>query len=471
MLLTITTTGNEGAPASDLGYLLAKNPSRVQSFDLSFGKAHVFYPEAQSQRCTAALLLDVDPVGLVRKQGGGFALEQYVNDRPYVASSFLSVAMGQVLRSALAGRSKERPALAESALPLEFFLSCVPCRGGDATLKRLFEPLGFEVEARRLPLDEAFPDWGESNYFEVRLKTTARLSEALTQLYVLLPVLDGDKHYYIGEDEVEKLLRAGGEWLSRHPEKEFIVQRYLQRRRELARLALERLLEGESDAPATDNREESAEEKINLHDLRLDTVHATLKMLLAASPSRRVLDLGCGEGRLLGRLLKDPFFAQITGMDVSVRALEIAARRLRLETLSETQRARIGLLHGSLIYRDARLEGYDAAAVVEVIEHLDAGRLAAFERVLWEFARPRFVVLTTPNREYNGQWPSLPPGKLRHKDHRFEWTRAEFATWAQSVTERFGYSVELLPLGAEIEGIGAPSQMAIFRRESEAGII
>ncbi len=440
--------------------MLAKNPSRVQTFDLSFGKAHVFYPEARDELCTAALLLDIDPVGLVRKRNDNFALQQYVNDRPYVASSFLSVAMGHVLRTALAGRSRERPELANTPLPLEFVLSCVPCKGGEESLQRLFAPLGFEIVARRLPLDEKFPDWGESHYYEVQLKITARLSEALTQLYVLLPVLDGDKHYWIGDDEVEKLLRAGGDWLSRHPEKEWIVNRYLQRRRPLTRAALEQLLE-ESDEPSKDSAETPIEEKTNLHDLRLESVHEVLK----EQGARRVLDLGCGEGRLLKRLLSDAFFTNITGMDVSIRALEIAARRLHMETLSETQRAKIQLLHGSLIYRDARLEGYDAAAVVEVIEHLDEARLAAFERVLWEFARPQIIVLTTPNREYNSQWPTLPAGQFRHKDHRFEWTREEFQTWSQSVAQRFSYKVELRPVGPEVEGIGAPSQMAVFVKE------
>ncbi len=457
MLLTISTTHS---PATDLGYLLAKNPARLQTFDLSFGKAHVFYPEAHEAKCTAALLLDIDPVGLVRKRDDSFALQQYVNDRPYVASSFLSVAMGQVLRTALSGRSRERPELAETPLPLEFFLSCVPCKGGAETLTRLFAPLGFEIAARRLPLDEKFPDWGESHYYEVRLKTTAKLGEALTQLYVLLPVLDGDKHYWIGEDEVEKLLRAGGEWLKTHPEKEWIVGRYLQRRRELTRVALDRLLEAGDEPAPEDEPETQGEEKTNLHDLRLDTVRDVLK----ENGARRVLDLGCGEGRLLKRLLNDAFFSDIAGMDVSIRALEIAARRLHLETLSETQRAKIQLLHGSLIYRDARLENYDAAAVVEVIEHLDEARLAAFERVLWEFARPKIIVLTTPNREYNTQWPTLPAGQMRHKDHRFEWTREEFQSWAARVAQTFDYSVELCPVGPEVENIGAPSQMAIFRK-------
>src|SRR5437016_8007840 len=144
MFLTVTTTGSASSPATDLGFLLHKNPARIQSFDLSFGRAHVFYPEADAERCTAALLLDVDPIGLVRRAGEA-ALAQYVSDRPYVASSFLSVAIGQVYGSALAGRSRERPELAERSLPLQARLAVLPCRGGEALLRRLFEPLGYAV--------------------------------------------------------------------------------------------------------------------------------------------------------------------------------------------------------------------------------------------------------------------------------------------------------------------------------------
>ena len=470
MLLTITTTH---PPATDLGYLLVKNPARTQSFELSFGKAHVFYPEVTQERCTAALLLEVDPVGLVRSRKGpageGGMLEQYVNDRPYVASSFLSVALSNVFGSAMGGRSKERPELAATSLPLEARLPVVPCRGGEGFLRRLFEPLGYMVEARHLPLDETHPDWGESAYFDVTLQGTLRLSELLSHLYVLIPVLDRDKHYWIGDEEVEKLLRHGSGWLAAHPEREAITQRYLRNRKSLVRDALARLAEEDTPDPdaaeeAAEAQEEAIEQRISLNTQRLDAVVTALR----ETGARRVLDLGCGEGRLLQLLLKDRHFEEIAGLDVSYRALEIARDRLRLDQLSTAQQERLKLFHGALTYRDRRLDGYDAAAVVEVIEHLDPPRLAAFERVLFEFARPASVVLTTPNQEYNVRWESLPAGKFRHRDHRFEWTRAEFRAWANGVAERFGYRVEFRPVGPEDAEVGSPTQMARFTRGGEA---
>jgi 3' terminal RNA ribose 2'-O-methyltransferase Hen1 len=464
MLLTITTTHR---PATDLGYLLHKNPARAQSFALGFGQVHVFYPEATEERCTAALLLDVDPVGLVRKDhGAGFALDQYVNDRPYVASSFLSVAIAQVFGTALAGRSRERAEVAAAALPFTVTLAAVPCHGGEDILRRLFEPLGYTVTATPHPLDPTFPDWGWSPYFTVTLATTARLRDVLTHLYVLIPVLDNEKHYWVGDEEVEKLLRHGAGWLAAHPARELIARRYLKNRRPLMDAALARLIAEEGpdpDAVAAEHarEEEAVEARISLHQQRLGAVAAALK----AAGARRVLDLGCGEGRLLAILLKDPAFTELLGMDVSPRVLEIARDRLRLDRLPTHQAGRVRLIQGSLNYRDARLAGYDAAAVVEVIEHLDPPRLAAFERVLFEFARPGTVVLTTPNAEYNVRWEHLPAGHFRHKDHRFEWTRAEFQTWGRAVAARFGYAVHFLPVGPEDAEVGAPSQMGVFTRE------
>jgi 3' terminal RNA ribose 2'-O-methyltransferase Hen1 len=458
MLLTLTLSHT---PATDLGYLLGKNPARVQSFPLAFGQAHVFYPEVTPRRCTAALLLDVDPVGLVRNSRGpageGGLLDQYVNDRPYAASSLLSVAIAQVYGSALGGKSKERPELAEAQLPLTARLAVLPCRGGEGFLRRLFEPLGYALHATRHPLDEKFPEWGPSPYYTVTLEGKCRLRDLLAHLYVLIPVLDNDKHYWVAEAEVEKLLRHGEGWLAGHPEREQITRRYLKHQGGLTRAALARLVEQEEPSAAEDGEAEvEVEERVRLVDQRLAVVLGALR----ERGARRVLDLGCGEGKLLRALLPEPQLSEVVGVDVSHRALAIA--RQRLERLPDALRDRARLLHGALTYRDGRLAGYDAAAVVEVIEHLDPPRLAAFERVLFEFARPNTVVVTTPNVEYNVKFEGLAAGAFRHRDHRFEWSRAEFQEWANRVAERHGYAVRFLPVGPEDPAVGPPTQMGVF---------
>lgn len=464
MLLTISTTHE---PATDLGYLLHKHPERCQSFDLSFGQAHVFYPEVSEQRTSAALLLDVDPVGMVRgkSRGQSFLLGHYVNDRPYVASSFLSVAISQVFASAMAGRCKDRPELVKTPIPLMAQIDVLPVRGGDGLVQRLFEPLGYKVETTRHALDEKFPEWGESPYSSVTIAGTKALSELLTHLYVLIPVFDNGKHYFVGDDELEKLLEKGAGWLASHPEKEQITRRYLRHQSSLYREALARLVEeepiGDENEAATGLEHEAAlEQAASLNEQR----HGTMLAALRGSGARSVLDLGCGEGKLLRDLLADRQFERIVGIDVSIRSLEVAQRRLKLERIPDRQAERIKLIHGSLMYRDQRLANFDAAAVVEVIEHLDPPRLAAFERVLFEFARPGTVVLTTPNREYNVKWETLPAGTFRHADHRFEWTRQEFQEWANHVAGRYAYSVRFVPVGPVDEVVGSPTQMGVFER-------
>ncbi|GAB3438595.1 hypothetical protein GCM10027570_01810 [Streptomonospora sediminis] len=528
MLLTISTTR---PPATDLGYLLHKHPDRVQRFDQSYGTAHVFYPEAAADRCTAALLLEVDPQALLRtrKAGSGapdFSLAQYVNDRPYTASSLFAVALGDVFRSALRASSTARPELAAEPLPLTLQLPAVPCRGGPDHARRLFEPLGWHTDAQPVELDPGLPGWGDSRYIGLTLTGELRLADALSHLYVLLPALDGTKHYWVGPDEIDKLLRAGERWLPAHPERAWITRRYLSRRNGLVRTALTRLSElddhpaavadpadpvdpadpaaAAGSAPATDPGEEepppppdpdrpaagtpapaegvpatagpaggpaagtgaqyggadSGDREPSLADRRAGAVLAVLK----AEDTRSVIDIGCGSGRLLARLLAEPGFGAVAGADVAATTLEHARRRLRPDRLPAAQQQRLHLFAASLLYGDPRLRGYDAAVLMEVIEHIDPPRLPAAAQVLFGDTAPRTVVVTTPNAEYNARYDWLAEGSFRHSDHRFEWTRAEFRAWADNVADSYGYRVRYLPVGPEDAETGASTQMGVFTK-------
>ncbi|MFE7194224.1 3' terminal RNA ribose 2'-O-methyltransferase Hen1 [Kitasatospora sp. NPDC057541] len=500
MFMSISTTGTAESPATDLGFLLHKHPARVQRFSTAHGEAHVFYPEAGDEACTAALLLDVDPIALVRKGRGkgragspDFALAQYVNDRPYAASSLLAVALRTVFRTAMQGVCEARPGLADRPRPLRIVLPAVPVGGADSTREgsavamavRLFEPLGWQVEASAIPLDAAFPEWGDSRYVRLELSAErARLADALQQLYVLLPAMDGAKHYWVAPDEVDKLLAAGEGWLAGHPERALITRRYLSRRWSLTRQAMERLelarlaeaddREAEEVDNAVDDASEEAEQEQeqneqeqeqneprppSLAEQRRTAILAALREVGAA----RVADLGCGQGELIGALLKDANFTEVLGVDVSVRALSTAARRLRLDRMPERQAKRVRLVQGALTYTDERLKGFDAAVLCEVIEHLDLPRLPALEYAVFGAARPPAVVVTTPNAGYNVRWESLPAGRLRHADHRFEWDRAEFRAWAERVAAAYGYTVDIRPVGPQDDEVGAPTQLALFR--------
>ncbi|MEU4788241.1 3' terminal RNA ribose 2'-O-methyltransferase Hen1 [Micromonospora tulbaghiae] len=471
MLLTLTTTHR---PATDLGHLLVKHPDRVQSFDLPAGAAHVFYPEADEARCTAALLVEVDPLklggGRKNRAPEGFALGQYVNDRPYAASSLLSSALAKVFRSALRGESRDRPELAASAIPLAVRVPVLRCRGGAELAVRIFAPLGWTVTADPIPLDETFPEWGDSRYVDLTLTGTLRLADALNHLYVLLPVLDDAKHYWVAPDEVDKLLRAGAGWLAGHPERALITRRYLAHRRALAGEAMARLTELRlADEPAADDSiepatgEAAAVEDVRRASLAVRRREAVLAALRDSGASR-VLDLGCGGGALLTALVADRRFTEVVGVDVSDRSLGLAARRLRLDRLPERQRDRIRLRQSALTYRDDRLRGYDAAVLMEVVEHLDPPRLPALEDAVFGHARPGTVVVTTPNVEYNVRYEGLGPGRFRHADHRFEWTRAEFAAWVERVAAAHGYTAVLGGVGDDDPEVGTPTQMAVLTR-------
>jgi 3' terminal RNA ribose 2'-O-methyltransferase Hen1 len=480
MLLTLTSTS---PPATDLGFLLHKNPASVRSVSMNWGTAHVFYPVAEPDRCTAALLCEVDPVALVRRsRGGAFPLAAYVNDRPYAASSLLAVAIRKVFSTALRGDCAARPDLPAARLQLSAHLPVLPCRGGEGLLRRVLEPLGYSVSAAALPLETAFPAWGDSPYFDVRISAACRVRDLLGQLYVLLPVLDDDKHYWVSKDEIGKLIAGAGQWLAGHPERDLIVRRYLRHQPGLVAEATVRLLDedcGSAEVRAAECDGEAepgpvaagavaaglglagpAATHTRLRDLRVAAVLRELK----AAGARRVLDLGCGDGRILAALLGDPQFEELVGVDASAAALDRAARRLRTDEMAPRQRQRVRLLLGALTYADRRLHGYDAAVLTEVVEHVDPGRLGALEQAVFGAAAPPAVLVTTPNAEHNPRYPGLAPGALRHPDHRFEWTRAQFRAWAESVAGRYGYAARFEPVGDDDAEVGPPTQMAVLTR-------
>jgi len=457
MLLTITYTGQN---TSDLGYLLYKNPYRPQTFELNHGKVHVFYPEISNERTTVALLLDINPIDLARGKVGtaGGGIFDYVNDRPYVSSSFLSTAISKVFGTAMTGRADAHQSLSDSPLDLTANITMLPCRGEHEKLKSVFEPLGYEATYETLLDDRDI----ESKYVNLTINGKIRLRDLLKHMYVLIPVFDRQKHYWVGPDEVEKLLRVGEGWLPNHPEKVYITGRYLNRRRSLVNMAFERLAStpanGEIMPAEPEEVEDKFDKKLNLNAQRLGSVVAALKN----HGAKRIIDIGCGEGNLLSYLVKDPQFTNIAGVDVSHTALRRASVKLKLEHATDSMQQRIQLFQGSLTYKDSRFTGYDAACVIEVIEHLDMPRLAAFERIIFEFAKPPIVILTTPNKEYNTNYGLLYERDLRHGDHRFEWTREEFRNWASQTAEKFGYTVQFSEIGDADATHGAPTQMGVF---------
>lgn len=456
MLLTINYKGSH---TQDLGYLLHKNPSRPQVFTLNCGKAYVFYTEVSDASTTAALVLDIDPIDLARGKVGSTdgGLFDYVNDRPYVCSSFMSTAISKVFGTAMSGRSKEKQELADTPLNLTAKIHMLSANNQNM-ISEIFEPLGYTIEVETFQNDDKFAQWGQSKYVNLTLSGTVLLRDLLNHLYTLIPVFDTQKHYYISDEEIEKLLSHGEGWLKGHPKCEYIISRYLNRRKSLINKALNRLIgEPETDETELTERHEK-EKKPNLNQMRLKTVVNEV----LASGAKSVIDMGCGEGNLTRLLIMEKQLTKIAACDVSFTALERAKDKLKLDRLHETLQDKLNLFQSSLTYRDKRFEGFDCACVVEVIEHLDISRLAAFTRILFEFSRPKTVILTTPNIEYNVNYEHMKENVLRHTDHRFEWTRDQFTEWANDVCEKYDYKFEIKEIGDNDSEYGVPTQMGVF---------
>ncbi|WNJ18733.1 3' terminal RNA ribose 2'-O-methyltransferase Hen1 [Pontibacter sp. G13] len=462
MILKITQYGGD---PNTLGFLLHKHPDRVQSVSLPAGKATICYPVKEADRITMVLVLELDGHALARKarshRKGDFALAQYVNDRPFVASSLMSTAIAQGFGSALNGRCKDHPEWVDLPLDLEVELPVLPApRGGVEMVQRWFNPLGYAVEAEAIPLDDDRPEWGESRYCRVRIRQQIPLRTLLRHLYVLIPAFDRNQHHYLAEDHLQKLLDKGGKWLANHPERTWIVGRYLAQAPNLRKKVQEVWMQ-EAQSEQAQTEPEPHDPRKSLHDIRLDWITNWVK----GHAEESVADLGCGDGKLLMRLHPLAQIKRLVGLDLSTRDLHRARKRLRLEEHNRLNQ-RVELLHGSLTYLDERIQGVSCAILSEVIEHLELDRLPEVEFHLFEFVKPKHVLITTPNAEYNVRFEQLEAGTFRHPDHRFEWTRAEFQQWADSICEQYAYTVDIQPIGDLDPEVGAPSQIAIFTHET-----
>ena len=430
------------------------------------------------------MLTEIDPIAITqqsRRQGSGdAAIQQYVNDRPYAACSHLSVAIADVFRSALNGACKEHPELVDTPMPLVANIPGLPSRQGTQFIRNLSEPLGYKVHTDTPPVDSQFTQWGESSHHDVTLSATTTVQQLLNHLYMLIPVLDNSKHYWVGKDEAKKLIQRGGAWLNDHPLKDIIFRRYLRYNRSLMHHAHELISQIDQETIATEepaSPEEAAiagidaPQNVNESDIEkpiaLSQARTTAVMdAIRESSPQSVIDLGCGEGSLLQLIVRDSAIARVAATDVSPHALDLARRKVGLHNMTNRQAERISIFQSSLIYDDPRTHNFDVAVLMEVIEHVDPPKLDALEHSVFGRAQPRKVVVTTPNVEYNQLFNNIRKNGLRHRDHRFEWTRQEFQKWARDVAEQHGYSVAIHGIGVEDTSIpaGHPTQMAVFTR-------
>jgi 3' terminal RNA ribose 2'-O-methyltransferase Hen1 len=468
VFLSIATT-RQGA--KDLGFLLYKHPDRVFRSDASRNakmSAVGFYPEATDERCEFCLVVEVDPVERVRGASWGAGIAQYVEPLPFLASSYMAQALSLCLRSAMNGVVTSKDPAEEERLkvaaaekwPLEITVS--PLRTSPALISRMFEPLGWDVALHSIALDIPGMMSGDrgTDLHTLTLRGEVTLQDALTHLYVLLPALDPARHYFYGESEVQKLLDKSQNWLEQHPARELIVGRYLSKSRELRETALQQFETADDDETVAEG--DVPDEPVSAHDER----HQRIVEIVRGAGDVSVVDLGCGEGKLLERLSKLPGKLEITGVEPAMRDLDKAHRALSRNPGKQMD-PRIKLKHGSILYADDQLKGFDIAILSEVIEHIDPERLDHAERCVFGFMQPRKVVVTTPNASFNEMF-GLEEGRFRHRDHRFEWTETEVTAWCGRIGRDYGYSYELGGAGGYEPAFGHLSHFIVFEKASEA---
>ncbi|MED5803035.1 3' terminal RNA ribose 2'-O-methyltransferase Hen1 [Gordonia sp. Z-3] len=446
--MSIEVAGTVQLPATDLGFLLYKHPDRVQRFATSQGGATVFFPVASPELCSVVLHVDGAGAKVDRAEGMG----RYVNVVPFAASSRLVVVLGKVFGDALAGRCATRPELVDNRWPMTLTVPSVPT-GGRCSPAELFEPLGWTVQTSAQPLEP--PQWGDSEFVTISLSGVHTVRDALRHLSVCLPVLAGAKHYFVDDAEVDKLQRLGDGWLDTHPRRDDIAAGYVKHVRSLTDEAVMRLAGDVTTAQPADDANAVPERRASLARHRREWVVESL----ARAGARSVLDAGCGEGRLLAELVTALPGAQIAGVDVAPAMVDRARERL--------QRWRgTSVWQSSLMYTDPRCRGFDAVVLMEVIEHIEFDRLPTAMSSVFDEMAPRTVVITTPNHDHNEAYGLA--GQWRHPDHRFEFTRADFAQWCASVAEEYRYRVTIDGVGEPVEGLGAPTQCAVFTRDDSS---
>lgn len=468
MILIISAVGKD---CQKLSYLLQKSPFVVGEFDVGASfKTYVFFPEYSEERTTCAVMFDMNSIELVKSlkahdRHATYSLFDYINDRPYVSSSFTCSIISDVFRSALNGKCREYPDLPnqEFDLSARFYVSM---KTKDDLIKELFEPLGYELSysTERPPVDSMYEQFGESPYYDVTISRRETVKDLLSHLYILIPILDKMRHYGPSSDEVKKIMKIGDSWLKDHPSKKKIVGRYFGKKKELATSVLDRLEDQIKDEQRIDeNSDDEKETRTPLAGQRRKAIIRTLR----EHNVKTVLDLGCSTGKLSFELIDTPGIVKVTGADISARAIEKAVLEKRIhKKMTEDQKSRLDFVIASAIYRDLRFSAFDAIVLQEVIEHFDSWKLRVAEDVVFKYSGPRVVVVTTPNIEYNVLFENLENGKLRHRDHKFEFTRGQFKEWANRICKQFGYTVSFEDIGEFVENIGTQTQMAVFVRNN-----
>ncbi|EGW40788.1 3' terminal RNA ribose 2'-O-methyltransferase Hen1 [Desulfosporosinus sp. OT] len=462
MQLAIKATG-EGAKM--LSFLLSKNPQNLYDRMEKGHRIRLTYTVFSDSEVEAVIFVTPDPVELVKNSPDTYEITQYINDREFVVSSIFCSYIRSALGTALNGRPKDEYLdWAKHAFLLTIGFGPVATDLPDVAIKQLFEPLGYRIEIERGQAAYNFQLKERSSARFINLQGTLTVQNALKHLFVLIPVLDNYRHYFIDEREIEKLERYGEGWLADHPLKDLIIKRTL-RFRELIDQVGENFDQADTNADTnnealTPELELKSQPVVRLNELRYQRVVKIVENL----PAREsIVDFGAGEGKLSARLGFIPGVQEILAVEPTEKEQLRALKRFSEASRKDDFISPI-LIWGSLFYYDEQLRAKDVMILNEVIEHIDESRLPRVMDTILGSYKPQVLLITTPNVEYNTVY-QMDDQAVRHKDHRFEWTRSEFSEWTHTLARNYSYDVQLDGIGEEVEGYGHPSQIAIFTRQ------
>lgn len=446
MQLTIRATGEN---VKAISHLLSKNPNNLYERNHKGHLVRLFYSEFTEERVEVTIFVTPDPIELMQKGSNTYDITHYINDREFAVSSIFTSFIRSALGTALNGQPKEEYIKwVDYRFPFTFEFGPVASTLSDQHIKDLFEPIGYEVAITRPEIHYAIDLKDKSSARFLALSGSQTLQDALRHLFVLIPVIDNYKHYFIDEKEIEKLERYGEGWLEGHPLRDMIYRQALRFKE------IYSLVEGSNPDAAADQ----PAKKVRLNDLRYEKIVETAQSL----DPKTIVDFGSGEGKLSVRLAFMDGVKEILAVEPS-EAENLKAKR-RFDKAKEVPGfVEPKTLWGSLFYYDERLKGKDLIVLCEVIEHIDEQRLPkAMDLILHQYA-PKSFIITTPNREYNDVYDM--EDHFRHDDHRFEWTREEFQTWCKERNHQHLYELEFFGIGEEHPSQGFPTQMCVFKRK------
>ncbi|MCK1992095.1 3' terminal RNA ribose 2'-O-methyltransferase Hen1 [Peribacillus muralis] len=446
MQLTINASGNN---VKAISYLLSKNPNNLYERKHKGHVVRLFYSTFTETEMEATIFVTPDPIELVKNTANSYDITHYINDREFAVSSIFCSLIRSALGTALNGQPKEEHAeWVNHPFSFQFDFGPVVSTLSDNQLRELFEPIGYEVSITRPDIQYSFDMKDRSSTRTVSLKGLKTLQEGLRHLFVLIPVIDNYKHYYIDEKEIDKLERYGEGWLDDHPMRDFIYRQSL-RFKEVYSIV-------ENKKP--EMKKDDKESKVRLNDLRYEKIFDTVSQMHPSS----VVDFGSGEGKLSVRLGFIEGVKEILAVEPSQSATLKALGRF--DKVKDKEKFVIPKpLWGSLFYYDEELKNKDVIILCEVIEHIDEHRLPKVMDTILQDYQPRALILTTPNREYNEVYDM--EDALRHNDHRFEWTRAEFQQWCTARNHDDSYDLRFEGIGEEHVTQGCPTQMCVFERK------